>query len=75
MLASAARVAGCCARLDCQTPAPRLLETALPPARLRFDRPFGAINAMALLFASVAPSDTADEIHDDQVHGEAEGSI
>ncbi|MEU9305724.1 hypothetical protein [Streptomyces sp. NPDC048269] len=27
------------------------------------------------LFASVAPSETADELHDDQVHGEAEGSI
>ncbi|MEV0492252.1 hypothetical protein [Streptomyces atratus] len=27
------------------------------------------------LFASVDPSETADDIHDDQVHGEAEGSI
>lgn len=27
------------------------------------------------LFASVAPSEAADELHDDQVHGEAEGSI
>ncbi|MET9768331.1 hypothetical protein [Streptomyces sp. NPDC006415] len=27
------------------------------------------------LFASVAPFETADEIHDDQVHGEAEESI
>ncbi|MEU9421244.1 hypothetical protein [Streptomyces sp. NPDC048272] len=27
------------------------------------------------LFASVAPTKTADELHDDQVHGEAERSI